>query len=82
MCAALGLNAKELLSFFAEEGFWELVISEKQGWKSKAVHVQDAIYRNALDREHKDQWVWMQRFERMTGMSFLPHENEPGDLGL
>lgn len=78
----MGLTVKELLGFVGEEGFWEAVLSEKQGWKSKAVNIQDAIYRNALDREHKDQWVWMQRFERMTGMTFLPHENDTGDFGL
>jgi len=73
---------KELLAFLAEEGFWEAVTSEKHGWKSKAPHIQEAIYRNALDNEHKDQWIWMKRFEKMTGMTFLPTEDADGGLGL
>ena len=64
-----------------EDGFWEAVVLEKNGWRSKATHIQEAIYRNALDREHKDQWTWMRRFEKMTGMSFLPPDDAEG-LGL
>jgi hypothetical protein len=74
MSAAMGLSPKELLEFMGEEGFWQAVASEKAGWRSRVPHIQEAIYKNAIDKEHKDQWVWMQRFERMTGLEFLPHE--------
>jgi len=78
MCAAMHLSAKELLEFVGESGFWEAVAVEKAGWRSRAPHILEAIYKNAIDREHKDQWLWMQRFERMTGLEFLPHEHSEG----
>jgi len=78
----MGLSAKELLEYVSEPGFWEAVLGERAGWKARAVHVMEAIYKNAIDREHKDQWLWMQRFERMVGIEFLPHEaSKELDLG-
>jgi hypothetical protein len=33
--------------------------------------VKDAVYANAMDSEREDQWVWMQRFERMSRTRIL-----------
>lgn len=69
---AFQTNAVELAGIRGEPGFWQAVVKEAAPWMERVADVKAAILKNALDPGRPDQWTWMQRYEEMLGLDFLP----------
>ena len=71
-----------LALFHVERSFPLEAISELGPWIERAQHVRQMVYLNATDPQRKDQWLWMQRYEKMLTdhlgekFTFLPNEGQ------
>lgn len=70
-CRAFAVTGKDLLLIESEPGFQKALVSELGAWIKRVPEVRNAVLVNALDASHKDQAVWMKRYEAMLGRDFL-----------
>jgi hypothetical protein len=60
--------------YWTEPAFATSVSAEMAPSIKRIPDVKGALLNNALDSKREDQWIWMKRFEAMTGKHFLPDD--------
>lgn len=74
----MDVKPRDLIEFEGESKFFEQVSEEMAAFRSRIVDIKESVYRNALDKDREDQWVWMKRFEGMVKIDFLPNDDGAG----